>query len=79
MGGEKNNSTNIFFCLDADIDTLCVVPNVIFRSDFFQEMLTLLKKTPEITHITVSIHVQRRAMFRSTHSIRRLCQIHMSR
>lgn len=37
---------------DADIDTLCVVPNVIFRSDFFQEMLTLLKKTPEITHIT---------------------------
>ncbi|KAL9556346.1 hypothetical protein PS6_002409 [Mucor atramentarius] len=37
---------------DADIDTLCVVPNVIFRSDFFQEMLTLLRKTPEITHIT---------------------------
>ncbi|CEP16906.1 hypothetical protein [Parasitella parasitica] len=37
---------------DADIDTLCVVPNVVFRSDFFQEMLSLLRKTPEITHIT---------------------------
>lgn len=44
-------------CIDADIDTLCVVPNVIFRSDFFQEMLTLLRKTPEITHITVGFYM----------------------
>lgn len=39
---------------DADIDTLCVVPSYVYRSDFFQEMLILLKETPEITNITVS-------------------------
>lgn len=47
----------ILIFIDSDIDTLCVVPRFVYRTDFFLDMLNILKNTPCITHITVSMRL----------------------
>jgi poly(A) polymerase len=37
----------------ADIDTLCVAPRHVDRSDFFTSLFEILQKNPEITELTV--------------------------
>jgi poly(A) polymerase len=41
--------------IDSDIDTLCVFPSHIRRSDFFITMLNLLKSDENVEDITVSL------------------------
>ncbi len=41
----------------ADIDTLCVAPRHVERSDFFGSLFEILSKNPEITELTVRVHV----------------------
>ncbi|KAF9404743.1 polynucleotide adenylyltransferase [Podila epigama] len=36
----------------ADIDTLCVVPKVVTREDFFTDMLEMLRNRPEVAELT---------------------------
>ncbi|KAI9476177.1 MAG: Poly(A) polymerase central domain-containing protein [Benjaminiella poitrasii] len=37
---------------DADIDTLCVLPSIVFRTDFFENMVNILEKVSCISEIT---------------------------
>lgn len=37
----------------ADIDTLCVVPRHVERTDFFSSLVEILKKNPEVEELTV--------------------------
>lgn len=38
----------------ADIDTLCVAPRHVDRSDFFSSFIELLKEQPEVKDLRVS-------------------------
>lgn len=41
------------FAAGADIDTLCVAPRHVERSDFFKSFLELLKAQPEVKELRV--------------------------
>ena len=43
----------ILFFLGADIDTLCVAPRHVERSDFFKSFMELLKQQPEVRDLRV--------------------------
>jgi predicted nucleotidyltransferase len=38
---------------ESDVDALCVFPNKIDRSDFFDSLQQVLSDTPEVSHLTV--------------------------
>jgi poly(A) polymerase len=38
----------------ADIDTLCITPRHIERTDFFSSLFEMLEKNTEVTELTVS-------------------------
>ena len=47
----------LFFVLSgADIDTLCVAPRHVDRSDFFSSFLELLKEQDEVKDLRVCVH-----------------------
>lgn len=41
----------LFPILGSDIDTLCVVPKIVEREDFFEVMYDMLRQRPEVTEL----------------------------
>lgn len=46
---------HLHLSLGADIDTLCVAPRHVDRSDFFSSFFEILKNTPEVKDLRVSV------------------------
>ena len=40
---------------NSDIDTLCVVPRMVEREDFFEIFLNMLQETDSVTELTVCL------------------------
>lgn len=62
----------------ADIDTLCVFPSQIDRTDFFTTLLQKLMENPDITNITVSAFELKTLIFLAHRSSKSSCNCHGS-
>ena len=56
LSGALHPSSNMMILIiaGADIDTLCVAPRHVDRSDFFSSFLDLLKEQPQVRDLRVS-------------------------